>query len=99
MDDPNDILLTDTNYFSWKSHMEDLLRSKTFYKITLGKDLEPIDDENKVKWDNKSDRAHGLIIIPISSDLRFHLQGIDTPNATWTKIEVLFGKHNIIRTH
>jgi hypothetical protein len=29
--------------------MEDLLRSKGLYQITLGKELEPTDDENKIK--------------------------------------------------
>jgi hypothetical protein len=30
--------------------MEDLLRSKGLYQITMGKELEPTDDEKKVKW-------------------------------------------------
>jgi hypothetical protein len=79
MDSPSDIFLTSTNYFSWKSHMEDVLRSKGLYQITLGKEQEPIDDEKYVKWDNRNDEAHGLIRMSISPDLRFHLQGIDGP--------------------
>jgi hypothetical protein len=39
--------LTSTNYFSWKSHMEDVLRSKLLYRITLGKDQVPIDTKKK----------------------------------------------------
>ena len=35
----------------------------------------------------------------ISPDLRFHLQGIDAPDATWTKLEAVFGKHIIIQAH
>jgi hypothetical protein len=99
MEFPSHLLLTSTNYFSWKSHMEDLLRSKGLYRITLGKEEEPIVDEKKVKWDDKNDEAHRLIIISISPDLRFHLQGIDGPNKAWEKIEAMFGKHNIIRFH
>jgi hypothetical protein len=34
--------------------MKDVLRSKGLYHITLGKEQEPIVDENKVKWDNKN---------------------------------------------
>jgi hypothetical protein len=67
--------------------MEDVLRSKGLYQITLGKELEPTDDEKKVKWDNKSDEARGLIGMSISLDLRFHLQGIDALDASWTKLE------------
>jgi hypothetical protein len=65
----------------------------------LVKELEPIDDENKFKWDNKSDEACGLIGISISLKLRFHLQGIDALNEAWKKIQVVFGKHNIIQAH
>jgi hypothetical protein len=54
--------------------MDDLLRSKGLYWITLGKELEPIDDEKKIKWANKNDKARGLIGKSISHDLRFHLQ-------------------------
>jgi hypothetical protein len=96
MESPNDFLITSTNYFSWKSHMEDVSRSKGLYHITLEKELEHTDDENKFKWANKSDDACGLIRISISPNLRFHLQGIDALDATWNKLEDVFGKHNII---
>jgi hypothetical protein len=32
-----------------------------------------------------------------SANIRYHLQGIDDPEATWDKIESVFGKINIIR--
>ena len=79
MDSSSDILLTSTNYFQWKSHMKDLLRSKGFYKITLGKEQEPTNDDKYVRWINSNDKSQGLIIISISSHLRFHLQGLDAP--------------------
>jgi hypothetical protein len=37
--------------------------------------------------------------MPISSDLQFHLQGIDDPDETWEKLETIFGKYNEIRAH
>jgi hypothetical protein len=43
------ILLTNTNYFQWKSHTEDLLRSKGLYRITLGNETTPTDADKKVK--------------------------------------------------
>jgi hypothetical protein len=61
--------------------MEDVPRSKGLYQITLGKQLEPTDDKKKFKWANKNDEARGLIEMFISPDLRFHLQGIDAPDA------------------
>jgi hypothetical protein len=79
--------------------MEDLLRSKGLYRITLGNEKESIDVDKKVKWANRSDEAHGLIIMSISPYLRFHLQEIDETNEAWENIESVFGKHNIIRAH
>jgi hypothetical protein len=35
----------------------------------------------------------------ISTNLRFHLQGIDDLDEVWTKLEVVFGKHNEIQMH
>jgi hypothetical protein len=97
----SNLLLTSTNYFSWKSHMEDSLRSKGSYWITLGKEQEqePIDDENKVKWDNINDETRGLIKISISNDLRFHLQRINALDEASEKLEAVFGKHNIVQAH
>jgi hypothetical protein len=74
----NNLLFTSTNYFQWKSYMEDLL-SKGLYQITLGKEKEPIDANKKVKWANRNDEAHGLIKMSISPHLRLHLKEIDDP--------------------
>jgi hypothetical protein len=91
------VLLTNKNYFQWKSHMEDLLRSKGLYQITLGKEKAPTVADKKATWDNRNDKAHGLIRISISLDLRYHLQDIDDPKKSWDTIESMFGKLNIIR--
>ena len=90
------IVLTNNNYFQWRSHMEDLLRSKGLYQITMGKKTTPTDDDKKAKWDNRNDEACGLIGMSISPDLRYHLQGVDNPKEAWDKIESVFGKLNII---
>jgi hypothetical protein len=77
--------------------MEDLLRSKGLYRITLGKEKAPTNAGKKAKWDNRNDKAHGLIGISISPDLSYHLQDIDDPKEAWDTIESVFGKLNIIR--
>jgi hypothetical protein len=79
--------------------MEDLLRSKGLYQITLGKEKEPTDDDKYVKWINRNDEARGLIKMSISPDLRFHLQKIESSDKSWENLEVVFGKHNIIQAH
>ena len=76
--------------------MEDLLRSKGLYRITMGTETAPTDDDKKAKWDNRNDEARGLIGMSISPDLRYHLQGVDDPEEAWDKIESVFGKLNII---
>jgi hypothetical protein len=69
------------------------------HRVTLGKEEEPTDDKKYVKWINRNDEACGLIRMPISHDLSFHLQGIDAPNKSWENHEAMFGKHNIIQYH
>jgi hypothetical protein len=96
---PIEILFTSTNYFSWKSHMDDVLRSIRLYRITFGKEQEPTDDDKYSKWVNKNDKACGLINMSISPNLRFHLQGIEGPDKAWENIESVFGKYNIIWAH
>ena len=73
------VLLTSNNYFQWKSHMEALLRSKWLYRITLGIEDALDEDEKKAKWENKNDQARGLIGMSILPDLRFHLDGENSP--------------------
>ena len=41
--------------------MEDVLRGRGLFKITLGKEIEPTTDDKKIKWENRCDEAHGLI--------------------------------------
>ena len=55
MENTSIVLLTSINYFQWKSHMEDLLRSKGLYRITLGTKAAPDEDEKQAKWENKND--------------------------------------------
>ena len=74
--------------------MEDVLWSRGLFKITSGKEIEPTDDDKKIKWENRCDEARGLIGMSISTDFLFHISGIDEPNIAWEKLESMFGKHN-----
>ena len=53
--------------------MVDLLRSKGIYRIALGQESKPTDGDKMVKWENKKDKAQGLIGMSIVQDLRFHI--------------------------
>ena len=96
MEHTNIVLLTTTNYFQWKFHMEDLLRSKGLYRITLETEATPHQDEKQAKWENKNDQARRLIGMSISPELRFHLDGEDSPVKAWEKLNKFFGIKNEI---
>ena len=96
---PCDIILTSSYYFSWKSHMEDVLWSRGLFNITSGKETESINDDKKIEWENRCDEACGLIEMSICTDLRFHIFRIDEPDKAWEKLESVFGKHNEIQGH
>jgi hypothetical protein len=98
MENKSIVLLISTNYFQWKSPMENLLKSKEFYKITLETKTTPDDDEKKSKRENKNDQDRGLIRMSISPDLRFHLDGEDSPVKAWEKFNSIFFIKNEIRT-
>ena len=49
--------------------MEDVLRSRGLFIITSGKETKPIDDDKKIKWENRCDEARVLIGMSISTDL------------------------------
>ena len=79
--------------------MEDVLWSRGFFRITSRKKTEPTDDNKKIKSANRCDESRELIGMSISTDLRFHISGIDEPDKAWEKLEYMFGKHNEIRGH
>ena len=67
--------------------MEDVLQSRGIFRITSRKEIEPTDDDKKIKWENRCDESRGLIGMSISTDLRFHIFGIDEPDQAWEKLE------------
>ena len=77
--------------------MEYVLRSRGLFRITSRKEIEPTSDDKKIKWENRCDKAHGFIGTSISTNLRFHIFGIDERDKAWEKLEFVFGKHNEIR--
>ena len=79
--------------------MEDVLRSRGLFRITSGKEIELTNDDKKIKWANRCDEACGLIEMSISTDLQFHIFGIDEPDKDWEKLEPVFGKHNEVGGH
>ena len=79
--------------------MEDVLRNRGLFRITSGNETKPNDDDKKIKWAKRCDEARAFIGMSISTDLRFHISGIDEPDKSWENLESVFGKHNEIQGH
>ena len=61
------------------------------FRITSAKETEYTDDDKKIKQENRCDESCGLIGISITTNLRFHISGIDQPDKAWEKLESMFG--------
>ena len=68
----------------------DLLRSKGLYRIALGQETKPKDEDMAAKWENRQDQAHGLIGMSTSPDLRFHIAELDTPIEAMKQLTKVF---------
>ena len=99
MEIPWQVILDSTNYFQWWSYIVNLLRSKGIYRITLGQETKPKDEDRITKWKNKKCQAHGLIGMSISLNLRFHIAELATPNEEMKQLTNFFGIKNEIRAH
>ena len=99
MDQSHHIILTPFNYFKWKAQMDILMRRRGLFIVTMTTEAEPNAVAEKIKWHNKRDEVYGLLCLSISRDLRFHLDGLTSPNEVWEKIQTLFGKTNEMTGH
>ena len=65
MDQPqlSSVILTPFNFFEWKPKVLLLLRSKEFYKITMGSELELNSTVEKLKYFNRMDEEFGIICL------------------------------------
>ena len=79
--------------------MQVSLCNKGFFRIILGREVEPHHPAEKNKFMNRLDEAFGYLCTHISRDLLFHLEGLRTPKESWEKLEVLFGKKDELRGH
>ena len=93
------IILTPFNYLGWRADIQISLHNKGLYKITMGREFEPLQYIEKSKFLNRLDEAFGFMCIHISRELLFHPEGIRTLKEVWNKPKSLFGKHDELRGH
>lgn len=91
------IRLTPHNYHTWKTQMTRLLMSRGLWScLDANQPVLQIPFE-VLQHRNKMDEAMGLIALNISDSLLFHLDGLTTLLAIWTKLQTLFGTVNEFR--
>ena len=83
---------TNSNYLNWRVDMQVSLRNKGYFRIILGREVEPNHLVERNKFLNRLDEAFSYLCTYISRDLLFHLEGLGTPREAWEKLEDLFGK-------
>ena len=86
-------ILTPFNYLDWRAHMQVSLHNKGYFRIILGREVEPHHLVERNTFLNCLDEAFGYLCTHISRDL-FHLEGLRTPMEAWEKLEDLFGKQD-----
>ena len=84
--------LTPFNYHQWKEDMEVLLRLKELFRLTEEVEAVPILNHDKEKYLNMLNESHGYLFSLVSRDLRFHIQGLNTPKDIWDKLASFFDK-------
>ena len=92
-------ILTPFNYVDQRADMQVSLRKQGYFKIIVGRKVEPHHLAEKKKILKRLEEAFGFLCTHISRDLLFHLEGLRTPKEAWEKLEVLFGKQDELQGH
>jgi hypothetical protein len=88
------IILTPHNYLEWKTKILLQIRCRSLYQIAIEMEVEPDTTDDKNDFLNRQDMAIGFICLSISPEILHQVCDITqefTPNALWTRLEVLFG--------
>ena len=76
---PTPWILTPFNYVDWKEDMQLPLHKHGYFRIILGREVEPHHPVERNKFMNYLDEAFGYLYTHISRDLLFHHEGLRTP--------------------
>ena len=71
--------LTPFNYHQWKEYMVVMLCTKQLFRLIEEIEAVPALENDKEKYLNRLDEAHGHLLSSVSRDLQFHIQGLKTP--------------------
>ena len=79
--------------------MQVSLRNKGYFRIILGREVDPHHPAKKNEFLKHLDEAFIYLCTHISRDLLFHLKVVRTPREAWEKLEVLFSKKKELWGH
>ena len=81
--------LGDSNYATWAGNFSALARKRKFYKIMMGKEVKPKDDDaNLVDWENRASVGAGELYLAVEDSQTTHLKGLeDDVKLMWKKLE------------
>ena len=69
-------ILTPYNYHEWKLMIFLHLRSKVLYQIVMGIETEPMSEDEKLDWINRSNMAYGILCLSVSHDILYEIRNI-----------------------
>ena len=87
------------NYVDWREDMHLSFRKHGYFRIILGREVEPHFPVERNKFLNRLDEAFSYLCTHVSRDLLFHLEGLRTPREAWEKLEFFFGNQYELRGH
>ena len=70
----------------WRVDTKVSLHNKSLYKVTMGKEVEPLIVIENSKYFNKLHEDFGLMCVHISREFLFHLDRLKTPREVWKSI-------------
>ena len=76
-----------------------MLHTKNLFRLIEETEAVPSLDNDKETYWNRLDEAHGHFLSSVSRDIRFQIQGLNTPKAVWDKLSSLFDKKDEMRVH
>ena len=90
-------ILTPFNYIDWRVDIQLSLHNKGYFRIILGREVQPRHPVERNKFSNHLDEAFDYLCTHISRDILFHLEGLETPIESQDNLENLFGKQDELR--
>ena len=65
----------------------------------MGIETEPISEDEKSDWLNRSNMAYGRLCLSMSRDILYEIINFESPHEIWTTLKGLYGNENDLEEH